>query len=765
MAGPSKDNKDAFIGWNNLTSSQKVISDRYRAGDPSTISSFGQSYRMNQRTDLWFGLNPQLQSQYLFQFSNFNLGRWEQYSDDPQPNEIQYKAGTQGGTDLELSVNDLETDGVYLPARQGEGKLIASDVAGTLYGESWKAVWDLDHGTKIVITGKGGDIVVAGLGDDAIGPGLPLESWQAAAARWNRLPAGQLPQPSSSWTSKLQDIDLGNSTLLTAASANTPERTRINMKFWLSNEAVNGPTVKSGPKAYVAGTGNDIVWGGNEDDLLIGDRYEGEEAGLPSNQAARDKLFAAIGNPFTGDFKALITDKTRREVYNGLQQKGYDYWKEPFKKSNWGTTIKSDNEAWMIGPIDSKYLLFRPKYYEKDTFPNKDGSPRDNSSIDPLWKPGNDRIFGGKGDDRIFGDDNTSSIARLRDAKEAYETQEARHFETDWGVIGNDYLNGGEGNDSINGGFGTDVIVGGPGSDIIQLPDLITAPGYKNLIKTNGDATWVLGGSSENITRVNSDRSGRNDLVANEAADIFIAGINFATEKSLQNAEVPEGQEASLSDQMDRIQAAAKLSWKDVAGQVAWDVGKTLLENIPYAGPVLSTLFGLIDAFKEKEADPSNSNKPLDADASSSDGLAVIADFGPTDLLVIPVKRGSAITYSDQETSINFNDPAEKDFSEWQRGKRGTYIQTSENNNLYNRFFLPGIVNVRSTNNAAADYGVYRLAPRTTLQDYGLPSDLSNSVGNFNDQVDIYVFASNYWKDNLTKDASLITQVMGQPLS
>jgi Ca2+-binding RTX toxin-like protein len=63
---------------------------------------------------------------------------------------------------------------------------------------------------------------------------------------------------------------------------------------------------------------------------------------------------------------------------------------------------------------------------------------------------GDDRLLGGKGSDKLYGD-----AGQTLDAAAAY---------TDV-LGGNDLLDGGEGNDTLRGGFGADMLTGGAGAD------------------------------------------------------------------------------------------------------------------------------------------------------------------------------------------------------------------------------------------------------------------------------------------------------------
>jgi hypothetical protein len=197
----------------------------------------------------------------------------------------------------------------------------------------------------------------------------------------------------------------------------------------------------SGSKLFVGGSDDDFLSGGNDADLLVGDRLNGYE--LYFNQES------------LGSEIPLALDENKNKLLN-------------YQQSNVDNFANSSGVKRGLG--NSKYL-------------------RGQEKIVRLLRPGNDVIHGHGGDDFIYGDSNVNDIVDLYELRSQmletnpYLLNVSPPGKSDWSSlrIGADFLDGGKGNDVIDAGYGSDAIIGGKGSDVIYLGDQIIAQGYEPL--------------------------------------------------------------------------------------------------------------------------------------------------------------------------------------------------------------------------------------------------------------------------------------------
>ena len=137
--------------------------------------------------------------------------------------------------------------------------------------------------------------------------------------------------------------------------------------------------------------------------------------------------------------------------------------------------------------------------------------------LQPLGSSGNDRLYfdekdnvgsGLVGDDWLFGGDGNDVLNG--DSGDDYL----------YGDNGDDILNGGDGADKIYGGNGSDVLEGGTGSDVLDGGD-----GQDTLDGGDGD-DWLVGGNGADILR---GGSGRDSLNGGNGNDILQGGTGDDT--------------------------------------------------------------------------------------------------------------------------------------------------------------------------------------------------------------------------------------------
>lgn len=209
-----------------------------------------------------------------------------------------------------------------------------------------------------------------------------------------------------------------------------------------------------GDDSLVGDGGDDLLYGGVGDDVLYGDRMnDGSPDDMPLIYMGNDTLYGGAGNDY-------LEGGGRSDSLSGGD--GNDFI--------WG---------------DSDARLLDASAHGDDTL---DGGSGDDTLI---GGGGDDLLLGGDGADQLVGDENTGGLA-----SEAH---------------GNDTLDGGAGDDQLWGGGGDDVLLGGAGDDWLAGEDelgtsavstltghdlLDGGAGNDTLIGGNGNDT-LLGGSGD----------------------------------------------------------------------------------------------------------------------------------------------------------------------------------------------------------------------------------------------------------------------------
>jgi hypothetical protein len=388
----------------------------------------------------------------------------------------------------------------------------------------------------------------------------------------------------------------------------------------------------SGSKFYVGGSYDDVLDGGEDEDYLIGDRFNGYELYLPE--------------------KALVNIP-----------------------DNWKTQVDA---------------LLR---YQRDGFSDGSGAGREllanipkvfaGSNQYPLWIPGRDVIRGYEGNDIIFGDDNTmdANLYQIKGIKDLY-MQTPQDVTKAGGLpreqdkfnrklkLGADFIDAGEGNDQIYAGIGADAIIGGEGSDVISTGVQIVAPGYSPFygpkVAFGGDARFI---SSKNQW----------DSITNPSPDLFILGGLVDSEDKIQSIN---------SGQLDTSVTARKtVAEKLDKFEKAWNIAGQVVENIPVAGSIVKTIVDKVVTLLKLQ-DPES--VPLGKPPNAIDALTIIRDFDSTDLLSFTVAKGETVEYKTTSFTAAIN---KSENPLWANigTTRGVLIQTSiDAGTKYDRVFISG---------------------------------------------------------------------------
>jgi len=217
-----------------------------------------------------------------------------------------------------------------------------------------------------------------------------------------------------------------------------------------------------------ATTGNDIITGTIESDILVGDRGNDQlrtEGGNDIALGGRGSDFITLGD---GDDLAL-------------GGKGND-------------TIRGDDGNDDISGNGGRDTLLGGGGFDE----LYGGADRDVI----FGGEGRDRIFGGEGNDRIFGDEGDDGII---------------------GEGGNDNINGGTGNDRISGNDGADTIRGEDGDDTISgdagIDRLFGGEGNDRIFGGDGDDR-IFGGNNDDSLFGDAD----DDLIYGELGNDMISG-------------------------------------------------------------------------------------------------------------------------------------------------------------------------------------------------------------------------------------------------
>lgn len=230
------------------------------------------------------------------------------------------------------------------------------------------------------------------------------------------------------------------------------------------NDTIHGG---SGNDVAGGGAGNDKVFGDAGDDKLYGDAGDdmldgGSGADLLSGGAGNDKLVAGDGKD------TLLGDAGNDDLSGGADDDSLD--------GGAGVDLLdggSGNDTLVGGPGD-------------DTLVGGDG----NDSL--TGDAGDDVINGGAGDDVLDGGTGSSSLD---------------------GGSGNDRLTGGNGNDTLSGGAGNDTLDGGGSNDTLD-----GGAGADTLVGGAG-ADTLKGGAGDDIL---TGGEGKDRLTGGEGSDTFV---------------------------------------------------------------------------------------------------------------------------------------------------------------------------------------------------------------------------------------------------
>ncbi|WP_299041449.1 tandem-95 repeat protein [uncultured Tateyamaria sp.] len=228
-------------------------------------------------------------------------------------------------------------------------------------------------------------------------------------------------------------------------------------------------TISTGDDAdtIIGGDGNDVIDGGIDDDIIDGDDSNDSTAG------GADRIVGGEGNDLIDGGVGDDTIFAGNDPDLGLDQ----------------LNIEDDGS----NPI----------------FP---GDPRPDNGMDTVFGgEGNDLIFGADDDDELYGGTGNDTID---------------------GEIDEDFIDGGEGDDSLLGGQGNDTIEGGVGNDFIdgglQADTLNGGEGNDTILGDNG-ADLINGGEGDDLIdggtgddTLNGD--GGNDSIIGSTGDDVIDG-------------------------------------------------------------------------------------------------------------------------------------------------------------------------------------------------------------------------------------------------
>jgi hypothetical protein len=451
-------------------------------------------------------------------------------------------------------------------------------------GGSFRGVTIVDRGANYINAGKGDDAVIGGYGQDFIG-------------------SRQRPQD-----------------LRQLANISAPTYFRE-------------PT--TGTKLYVGGSSDDVLDGGSDRDLLVGDRLNGHELYLPDS-ALKDlpRIWAK-----QADQLSIYNDFGEDWAANG-PGKGADLL--------------------AVRPTTRNFAA--PEYY-------------------PLWIPGNDIIRGYEGDDIIHGDDNTISLnlyqlAEIRKwlANTPKEVLDAGGIgSSNWDKIklGADFIDAGAGDDQIYAGVGADAVIGGTGADVIDTGPQILAPGFQPFYGPK-----VIYGDRATFDPIT--KSWTKDISA-VSPDHFVIGGLFDTETELEQSKSGEFdaltlQRRTMSEALSEFEAK-------------WGIAGKVLKNIPKVGKIITGIVdGVIKFMKFNDPKPVAPGAP----AKASDSLTIIRDFDSVDILSINVPFRASLTASRNRFGVSGIEK-ENLLGMGLTGKRGTYLRLSkEAGTFYDRVFIEG---------------------------------------------------------------------------
>ena len=311
-----------------------------------------------------------------------------------------------------------------------------------------------NDGNDVVSGGDGDDMIFGASGDDSLAGGAGNDKIEGSSGN-DTLVGGD--GEDDLWGGLDDDTVFGgndNDTVAGGAGNDT-------LDGGLGNDVVFGGT---GSDLIEGGDGNDVIDAGNHIDPAIDYDYPGvdpyENDQFPDNDL--DTVFGGAGDDIitTGDDNDSIDGGTGNDYIDA----GID--DDSVTGGAGHDTIIGGQGDDIIEGNDGDDLIYGGLDTEVLNLPD---------AIDPAPDDNRDVLYGGAGNDTIFGRDDADTL---------------------FGGTGNDVLDGGIDNDLINGGDGDDTIFGGEGDDVInggEGQDLIYGGLGDDTIQGNLDNDTIYG--------------------------------------------------------------------------------------------------------------------------------------------------------------------------------------------------------------------------------------------------------------------------------
>lgn len=409
-----------------------------------------------------------------------------------------------GGSDFILTGNDNDT--VY----GGDGVDFINTIGGndTIYGEA---------GDDVIEAGAGNDLITGGVGNDTISGGDGDDIYYYTAGFDTITESGgtdQIVMPSGIGTGDVtfeydtvnpDDLNIYVNDILSIrvegqfiSGANRVESIQFSDTTTIDLDTFSVP---------ISGTSGNDSMVGNDYSFLLSDKL----LGLDGN----DTLDGGLGDDFLyggdGDDVYLVgsgndtisdTSGSDKIVFAaGLDLEDMDVFTDSngsLRVSFNGTTLVTIQNQYLSGSGIEVFEFNDKSTFDPFTLPVY-GNSENNIIYGPDWVS-DDTIYGGAGDDRIYGLD------------------------------GDDTLNGEEDDDIIFGGSGTDILQGGAGDDLLSgdndADTLYGGDGDDTLNGGNGVDT-LYGGSGDDVLNAGLSVGGQQQyLYGGEGNDTIYAGDN-----------------------------------------------------------------------------------------------------------------------------------------------------------------------------------------------------------------------------------------------
>ena len=210
-------------------------------------------------------------------------------------------------------------------------------------------------------------------------------------------------------------------------------------------------------------------------------------------------------------------DPTRQALLIGGTANRDEIYLSQYKNGDVKAYIKSPKhkETFSLGPNDRIYVYAR----EGNDYVKFYSSVTHDAVID--GGPGNDRLYGGKGNDQLDGGDGDDRLYgnRGHDVLLGGSGNDSLYGSRD-----NDKLDGGDGNDKLYGSSGNDTLLGGPGHDYLTASsgnDLLDGGSHDDRLYGGSGNDSMLGGSGNDRL---SGSSGNDTLSGGSDHDYLSAG-------------------------------------------------------------------------------------------------------------------------------------------------------------------------------------------------------------------------------------------------